>query len=248
MADDQMNALGRENQDHEVNQVENVEQTPPTQPESSSANPPMESDRESQHSESTESEQQEEEHVGPHIQPLVSRHQLAWQYTQHFGIQTLLWLQLFWNFLSLVFSTTQTISKGIARSIQSKDYIFFQGSNYPYRQQDFTSSGPGVAPVEWYYNADEKMFISAEYHNSTTEYITRHLDWLSAQVKYNNLVLYDITDFLQQVRWAGRTKPSAARVMAAWSLQSGVVLTSIDGISLQTINEDGTESTIHFRA
>jgi hypothetical protein len=64
---------------------------------------------------------------------------------------------------------------------------------------------------------------------------------------YNNLVLYDISEYLQEVKWAGTARPSTRHVLAAWSLHSGIVLHSIDGILLQTINEDGTETAVPLR-
>jgi hypothetical protein len=249
MADDQMNQdlirseplMNAVEQDSPVAQDRQPEM-PAGQPEVPPSNPP-ESDTESE----AESEiQEEDQHTGPHLQ-IQPTHQVVWNYAQHFGIQTFLWLQILWRFISGVASTTQTISKGVLRSLQVQHYVFFEHSNYPYRLQDYTLTGPGVAQVEWYYNADTKLFLSSALYNTTSEYTSHHLEWLTGQIRYNNLVLYDISDFLQQVKWAGSTKPSAARVMAAWSLYSGVVLSGMDGITLQTINEDGTESTLPYR-
>jgi hypothetical protein len=197
---------------------------------------------------SEEEEEQEqdikEEDVGIQARP---RHEVAWQYTQQVGLQTLLFIQVVWNFLSYFASSTQIVSKGVLRSVQAQLYVFFEHSNYPYRSQDVSLTGPGIAPVEWYYNADKSMFISSSLYNTTTEYETTHLEWLCGQIKYNNLVLYDISEFLQQIRWAGRVKPSVNRVLAAWSLHSGIVLNAGEGLTLQTINEDGTESNLVLR-
>lgn len=254
MADDQINEV---NFVEPLVQQENQVNTEPLR----IANPLPESESESDSE--TESETDTQEHRGPHLQP-VSRHQLAWNYTQQFGIQALIWIQYIWNVLSYIATTTQTISVGVMRSLQSQTYVFFQGSNYPYRLQDFSTTGPGVAPVEWYYDADKKVFLSSNLYNTTTEYTAQHLEWLSGQIKYNNLVLYDITEFLQEVKWAcnlgpgdaracnlgpgaGNSKPSAARVLSAWSIHSGIVLNFVEGITLATINEDGTESILEVR-
>ena len=112
-------------------------------------------------------------------------------YAQRFGLQTLLFLQLLWTLFSRASTTTQKVSMGVLRSIQTQMYVFFQGSYYPYRAQTTMLAGPGIAPVEWYYNADTKVFISSTVYNSTNEYQTYHLEWLAAEVKYNDLVLYD---------------------------------------------------------
>ncbi len=241
MADDQMNTQP---------ESESVSAPSPVNPPAPIEVPPQTpSESESEAESEVESEEEVEEtqitHRGPHLQ--LPPHEVVWQYTQRFGIQALLWIQILWNILSYMATTTQTITKGVVRSIQDKTYVFFEGSNYAYRLQDLSLNGPGVAPVEWYYDADKKLFLSASLYNSTTEYTTQHLEWLCGQIRYNNLTLYDISDYLQQTRWAGRTKPSVARVLAAWSLHTGVVLSGMEGISLQTINEDGTESVLSLR-
>lgn len=240
--------------DHEVeNQVENQVNTDPLRnaaplPEQD-VNPAGQPAAVPDSDEESEVQSEEEEHVGPHlaIQPRPT-HEVMWHYAQQATIQTFLWLQVLWRFLSVVASTTQTIGKGVIRSLQSQHYVFFEGSNYPYRLQDYSLTGAGVAQVEWYYDAEKKQFLSSSLYNTTTEYTLHHLEWLTGQIRYNDLILYDISEFLQQVKWAGRAKPSIHRVMAAWSLQSGIVLSGMNGISLQTINEDGTESNLPYHS
>jgi hypothetical protein len=168
-------------------------------------------------------------------------------YVRRFGLQTLLWIQALWTLFSAVASTSRTIAVGVTRSLQTQMYIFFQGSCYPYRAQGTMLAGPGIAPIEWYYNADSKIFLSSSVYNSTNDYETHHLNWLTGEVKYNDLVLYDISEFLQQVRWAGSERPSPALVLSAWSIHSGIVLHFRQGLVLKTINEDGTESALPLR-
>jgi hypothetical protein len=167
---------------------------------------------------------------------------------QRFGLHTLLFLQLVWTFLSRAASTTQTLSVGVVRSLQTQLYVFFQNIPYPYRAQTTTLAGPGVPPVEWYYNADTKVFLCSNLYNTTHEYHTHHLEWLSGEIRYNDLVLYDVSEYLQQVRWAGTARPNPSVLLAAWSIHSGIVLNLRDGLVLQTINEDGSESSLQLRA
>jgi len=167
---------------------------------------------------------------------------------QGFGIQAFLWIQLLWNVLSYVSEKTVVVSKSIVRGIQAKTYVFFEGSSYPYRIQDYSLAGPGVAPIEWFYDADKKVFLDSRVYNSSVNFPTRHFEWLSGEIKHNNLVLYDISDYLEEIRWAGAHKPSPSRVLAAWSLHSGIVLNAREGLTLHTINEDGSESRLEFTA
>jgi len=196
----------------------------------------------------SESETEEEPHPTPSLELTHAPSPPSWTQTlTHVGIQTLLWLQFFWAVLSDVGSVAQTVGTSVLRGLQSKTYIFFQGSSYPLRLHDYTLTGPGVPPVAWYYDADKKIFYSGTVYNTTTEYELHHFEWLAGQIKYNNLTLYDVSDYLQQIKWAGQERPSAAIVMAAWALHSGVVLTLLDGITLFTINEDATETSVPLR-
>ncbi len=196
--------------------------------------------------ESSEEEVEEPVHTAPRHVP-VRYDIVARQYLQTFSLQALLFLQMMWTVLSRAANVTQSVSVGVVRSLQTQMYIFFQGSTYPYRLQNYTLSGPGIAPVEWYYNADTKVFVSSNLYNTSNEYQTHHFQWLSGEIQFNGLTLYDVTEFLQQVRWAGAAQPSTALVLSAWSLHSGIVLNMRDGLVLKTINQDGTESLLNVR-
>jgi hypothetical protein len=194
---------------------------------------------------SDDGEEESPVHVVSRIVPQTrSNQEVALVYLQRFGLHTLLFLQVVWNLLSRAANVTQTISSGVVRSLQTRLFFFFQGSIYPYRIHEYVLSGPGIAPVEWYYNADSKVFVSATLHNTRNDYQTHHFQWLSGEVQFNGLTLYDITEFLEQLKWAGSTRPSTGHVLAAWALYSGIVLQLRDGMVLKTINEDGSESSL----
>lgn len=232
MVNDEVSADSLENEDHEV----------------SGQNPPSD----------TESDEHQDSPSPPVLAPIripadaplvpaVSSSDLAWSYARQIGFHSLLWLQALWSLLSQVGSVAQSVTTGVLRGIQSQVYVFFQGSTYPYRLYDYTLTGPGVPAPDWFYDADKKIFYSSTVYNTTTEYDLRHFEWLSGQVRYNNLILYDVSEYLQQIKWTGRQRPSAAHVLAAWAIHSGVVLTLLDGISLSTINEDASESNVPIR-
>ena len=186
-------------------------------------------------------------HEGPHL-VVQTPNPNPLDTLQMYGIQALLWVQFIWNVLSYISNKTIVVSKSVVRGLQHKSYIFFQGSTYPYRLQDYALSGPGVAPVEWFYDADKKLFLSSALYNTSTEYNTHHFQWLTGEIKYNNLVLYDISEFLEDMKWAGASAPSPSHVLSAWSLYSGIVLNNKDGLVLHTINADGTESNLNLHA
>jgi hypothetical protein len=218
--------------------VEQATQAPPP----IQAPPAPEEEQEEEESEGEE--EQEENHAVAHLEHRHHTVHTAWELTQTYGLQALLWLQFCWTWVSFFGSKGYEISKNVVRTFQPHIFIYFQGSTYPYRVQDYAIAGAGVAPVEWFFDADKQMFIASNLYNTTTEYEPRHFEWLSGQIKYNDLLLYDITEFLQEVRWAGNERPSPAHILSAWSLSSGIVLNLTEGLTLCTINEDGTESVL----
>jgi len=235
MADDQVNSISEplvqqaQNTPVESQTVsEEVLEEAPTQTPPTAQEPPL-----------------EEEHRIVHLQP--NRRQHAIQFLSHVGLQSLLWLQILWTFLCDVTARTQVVSVSVLRGFQGKIYVFFEGSTYPYRIQDHTLAGAGVPPVDWYYDADKKLFLSSAMYNTTSEYNSQHFEWLSGQIKYNNLLLHDISDYLQQTKWVGTRQPSPAHILSAWSLHSGIVLHFTEGIQLHTINQDATESVLAIR-
>lgn len=247
MADDQVNTDTPQTQTETETQAPAQEQPEPTLSVRAPA-PQEESESEPESDEEQEQQQeQEEQHTVPHLVP-YHRIATAWELTQTYGLHALLWAQFFWTWISFFGAKGYEVSKNIVRSFQPHIYVFFQGSNYPYRLQEYSIAGPGVAPVEWFFDSDQQLFLASNVYNTTTEYDTKHFEWLSGQIKYNGLVLYDITEFIQEVKWAGTSRPSPARILSAWSLSSGIVLNFSEGLTLCTINEDGTESVLSLRA
>ena len=238
--------------DDQVNTPIETQEIQSTDAPATDAQPPVEPIRAPAVVEDESSEEEKEQKVQQQIVPHTGQQRvrydiIAARYFQSFSIQAILFLSMMWTLLSRAASVTQTVSVGVARSLQAQLYVFFQGSTYPYRLQNYTIAGPGIAPVEWYYNADSKVFISANLYNTSNEYQSHHFEWLSGEIQFNGLTLYDVTDFLEQVRWAGAARPSSALVLAAWSLHSGIVLNLRDGLVLKVINEDGSESTLTIR-
>jgi hypothetical protein len=149
-------------------------------------------------------------------------------------------LQALWQFLT-------SVVKGVKRGLRDNIYVFFQGSSHPYYLDDIQMTSPAIPPVEWYYNAKSHTFISARLYNTSEQYHTHHIPYLTAEVKYNDLILYDISDFINSVRWAGEegeTMPNADHLVSAWTLSSGIVLQRSDAMALSVINTDGEDARV----
>lgn len=174
----------------------------------------------------------------------------GWEIPPELGVKALAFMNMTWNVLSQVGTFIWSVGKGIWRSIQPENYVFFTGSSYPYNMNDLNLNSPGVAPIAWYYNASRRIFVAGHLHNTSENFRTHHLPFLSAEIKYNDLALYDITEFMEKVRWAGDSEkepPSANILLAVWTLHTGIVLYSSDSLKLVVIDDEGNEKTFMLK-
>lgn len=154
------------------------------------------------------------------------------------------------HFLQFLWVLFGNVGRGIKRSFQEDMYVFFKGSSYPYYLNDVHLNRSGVPEIDWYYNAATNTFLTARLFTNSQSYHTHHIPFLSAEVRYNDLVLYDVSEFINSVRWAGEESeamPSVDVLMSAWSLSSGIVLKRSDQMNLFVINTDGNETKIPLR-
>jgi hypothetical protein len=166
------------------------------------------------------------------------------------ALKTVIFLNQTWMALSVFGNTLLKISKAIKKTFEPENYVFFRDSNFPYKITDVKLSGPGIAPIAWHYDAANKTFISAALFETSQEYHTKHLPFLTGEIKYNDLSLYDISDFIETVRWAAEPNeehPSIPVLFGAWSLHSGVILHASDALKLEVINDEGESKTFVVR-
>lgn len=152
------------------------------------------------------------------------------------------------RFLWLLFGN---ITQGAKKTFQDEQYVFFRGSSYPYPLEDIHLGSPGVPEPDWYYNVKTRTFLSARLYNNSQAYHTHHIPYLAAEVKYNDLILYDISEFINSVRWAGEeteAMPNMDHLISAWTLSSGVVLKRSPQMDVAVINTDGNEVRIPLRS
>jgi hypothetical protein len=153
----------------------------------------------------------------------------------------------FFQFVWLLFGN---LGRGVQRTFQEDVYIFFKDSCHPYFVKDVQLNVSGVAEVEWYYNSTTRTFLSGNLYNTSETYNTHHVPFLTCEVKYDDLPLYDISEFINSVRWAAEESegmPTVSHLIAAWSLYSGIVLKRCEQMNLSVINTDGNLTTIPLR-
>ncbi len=154
------------------------------------------------------------------------------------------------NFLSASWTVAQKTGRAVRESFRDQQYVFFEGSSFPYKLDDLHLDSPGVPAIEWYYNATTNTFITARLYNNSQHFTRHHIPYLAAQIQYNDLTLYDISEFINSVRWAGEegeSMPNVDHLVSAWTLSSGIVLRRSRTMVLSVINTDGNDAQIPLR-
>jgi hypothetical protein len=135
-------------------------------------------------------------------------------------------------------SGTKRAAKLAIEYTRPNEWLFFDGSAIPVPGWKFQEGKAGSAEVAWRFCPDTCSF----YHEAG-QLTTERINWLSAEVKYNNISLYSLDEFIERVRYFGNESPSPSVLLGAWSVLSGVVLSQTLGLTLAVIDENGEEKT-----
>ena len=193
---------------------------------------PVSDDEQEQEQEQEQTQEQTQGHVVTYNQ---------WSISPQYALYALVTFNFLWTVTKSITGFTYTVGKSVWKTLQPDTYYFFEGYDAAYKASDYTRSGPGVPPVEWVYDSKKKTFM-----NPMGSQRSHHLPWLSAEIKHMNLTLYDITEFVESIRFfddegvpSATSVPSAEHVLSAWSLESGIVLDKSGSLVLSVINENG---------
>ena len=197
--------------------------------------------------EEEEGEEEEEEEVEETMEDYDYRS--SWQLPPDLGLRAAAALSVAWGYISAVKNSIVDMGRKVYRALMPDTYIFFGTSAQPYRMTDVNTSGPAVAPISWYYDADTRFFVSSRVYNNETYYRGHHLPFLSAQIKYHDLCLYDISDFIETVKWVGvdgEKHPPIPFILAAWTLRTGIVVQDSEFLRLEVIDDNGETVSLRF--
>jgi hypothetical protein len=169
--------------------------------------------------------------------------QQSWVRPEVLLYYSLQFVNMVWAFLSTASQYTRRVSSSVYRGLQEETYYFFKDSAFPWDARRVKLSSAGSPHVDWYYNADKQTFSRSENDGHM-----HHFPYLTAEIYHGDLALYDITSFTESLRWTGgEVAPSANHVLAAWYIQTGILLDPSLPLVLRVINEEGetTEIPLH---
>lgn len=148
-----------------------------------------------------------------------------------------------WNAVSWGAYYASKAAWGAYNGVQKETYYFFKDSPIPYSSTKVRTHRPGTPRLEWTYDLEARTF----HHAGTEETEVKHFPYLTAQVNHEGLSLYDLTDFVQALHYCGATAPSAQHILAAWFLETGILLDTSLPMTLRVFTEEGEETNVPLR-
>ena len=141
-----------------------------------------------------------------------------------------------WTAVSWAAYYTKKAVVGAYDGVVDNQYYFFQSSTVPYQSSKVNLSAPGAAQVEWTYQKDTQLFTKSEHDGQA-----HHLPYLTAGIWHEGLLLYTITDFVEECKYRGNVPPTPHHILAAWFLKTGILLDPSLPFVMKVITEEGEE-------
>lgn len=180
-----------------------------------------------------EGSESEEEVVAQRTLPLVAVNPFITK--EAVFLYSLQLINMIWTVIEGTVKYTKKVSTGVYSGLQQQTYYFFKDSAFPWDSRRVKLNAAGSPRVDWYYNADTKLFRREENDNHL-----HHFPYLTAEIYHGDLSLYDITSFTESLRWTGGdVAPSVNHVLAAWFLETGILLDASLPIILRVCNQEG---------
>jgi hypothetical protein len=106
-------------------------------------------------------------------------------------------------------------------------YVFLKDSLTPIRSTDMFHHSSNI---EWYFNSEQSLF-----YKPGSAAVPKHVALLSADVMNRAGNLYDITPFIEHVKWQGDGEPTLQHLISAWAITAHQKYFMFDGEYTSTI-------------
>lgn len=146
------------------------------------------------------------------------------------------------NGIQIIRNIATRVGWSVWRSLTPMTYVFFENTFHPWPKSDLVLNNHLAPPIAWSYTPAEHLFQQPQCQNHW-----RHVSWLSAQIKHGeDLVVADITEFVNGLHWIGEAAPEPEHILAAWTLETGIVLNPALPLRICIITDEGSEQTLEL--
>jgi hypothetical protein len=134
--------------------------------------------------------------------------------------------------LSVSYKVTTKLVCALRSAFKARTYYFMVGYTTPLPANNVDVFAPSSAEVDFIYDADKKEF-------SMQHAPARYLPILSFEIVRDGKVIYDLTDFISDIKIVSSAFPSVSQVLNAWAIDSHVVLSKKYELVARLISANG---------
>jgi len=111
-------------------------------------------------------------------------------------------------------------------------WVLFEGYNAFLPLWKVYAKDAATAPIAMYFAPENyAMYLGLESDAK------KKLPWLSAQIKYKDITLYSLDEFVEKIRYEDMLVMTPASIVAAWSVTQGVILNTNLELTLEVIDD-----------
>jgi len=118
-------------------------------------------------------------------------------------------------------------------------YVFFPGHDIPYNLKNVKKINNNDSNLI-FYDVNSRKF----YEN--TDKKLKNLPYLAGVVKFNDVEVCDLTDWISKVKYSTDTIPNIKMIVMAWTLESGALLNISNNYYAEVINDSGDNVRLNF--
>jgi len=154
-------------------------------------------------------------------------------------LEELAWIWLPWCYNKLLYFADQTtkIIGVVYRELNyKKEWVFLKNSVMPIPKELFDTSKIELTNIKWTANTNPPKFRDNTF---TLEY-WKHLTYLSFTVTLSDRSFFDLTDWINEVKWCGILQPTPLEIFTLWCCETGSPhYFNTDGATVEIITDDG---------
>ena len=148
------------------------------------------------------------------------------------------------NYLISLYKYGTLLYRNINEAFSIKSYFLFEGISAPFHTSHVNIGASSSAVPSWYYLPEDKTFVEWSLETPITDTLQtkgRSLPILSMEIIENDRVVYDLTDFIGDIKVYNIEEafcPSIAHILGAWFLSSSIVLDHMRDFKVSMIYTD----------
>jgi hypothetical protein len=149
------------------------------------------------------------------------------------------WLPWLYNRVNYLINISNKFVKSINSILHyENEWVFLINKSTPISKQLFNVSHINPIKVKWNASTSPPRFMGATLLTIPLEW--KHISYLSFTVTLSDGPFHDLTDWINDVRWAGIKQPTPLEIFTLWCCETGSPhCFDLDSATVELVTDDG---------